>query len=269
MVRILGRGLVGVSVFAIMALTSCQKYPECSTDEECSKYATSDDPAVASQARLTPYCVNKTCQQCRGDADCPRGSACNANRCERIPGYCDGDRDCPSPQICISNRCQIECNGDSECKPGFKCEGNRCVPGAECSTDDDCPSGKRCMQGQCIPAPPQSEQKAQCFQPIYFDFDRYDIRSDAASTLQTNAECLKALPAETTMTVEGHCDERGTEEYNLSLGEKRANAAKNYLKDLGVDKKRLKSVSYGETRPVDARSNEEAWEKNRRAEFTK
>lgn len=99
---------------------------------------------------------------------------------------------------------------------------------------------------------------------IYFDTDRFNIDSQDAARLQTQAQYLARYP-QITITIEGHADERGTREYNLALGERRANAAKNYLVGLGVDASRVNTVSYGKERPVALGSNEEAWAQNRRA----
>ncbi len=101
---------------------------------------------------------------------------------------------------------------------------------------------------------------------IHFDFDKYNIRPDAAEILQRKAEWLKTHP-DVHLLVEGHCDERGTEEYNLALGERRANSTKQFLLNLGVDVSCMSTISYGEERPIDPRHNEEAWAKNRRAHF--
>lgn len=99
---------------------------------------------------------------------------------------------------------------------------------------------------------------------IFFDTDRYNIDSADAAALQTQAMYLQRYP-QLNITVEGHCDERGTREYNLALGERRANAAKNYLVSLGVSPDRIRTVSQGKERPVDTASNESAWARNRRA----
>ncbi len=103
-------------------------------------------------------------------------------------------------------------------------------------------------------------------QRIHFDFDKYNIREDQKPILIKNAEWLKAHPT-VKILIEGHCDERGTEEYNLALGEKRAKAVRDFLISLGISPDRIKIVSYGKSRPLDPRHNEEAWAKNRRAEF--
>ncbi|GIW53310.1 MAG: hypothetical protein KatS3mg081_2665 [Gemmatimonadales bacterium] len=101
---------------------------------------------------------------------------------------------------------------------------------------------------------------------IFYDFDKYNIRPDAQATLNAKAEVLRAHP-EIRVRIEGHADERGSDEYNLALGMRRAAAAKEYLVRLGLDPSRFEVVSYGEERPLDPRHNEEAWAKNRRAEF--
>ena len=99
---------------------------------------------------------------------------------------------------------------------------------------------------------------------IYFDTDRYNIDSADAAALQTQAQYLGQYP-NVTITIEGHADERGTREYNLALGERRANAAKNYLVSLGIPATRIRTVSYGKERPTALGSNEQAWAQNRRA----
>ena len=100
---------------------------------------------------------------------------------------------------------------------------------------------------------------------VYFDFDSSGIRSDARTVLKKNAESLRASGAN--VTIEGHCDERGDEEYNLALGERRANAVKSYLTDLGVSSGQLRTISYGESKPAAVGKDESAWQWNRRAEF--
>jgi len=101
---------------------------------------------------------------------------------------------------------------------------------------------------------------------IYFDFDKYDLRTDAVRGLGDNAEKMKQY-SQFKVRIEGHCDERGTVEYNLALGEKRARAARDYLASLGVPASRMRIISFGKERPVDPGHNEDAWAKNRRDEF--
>ena len=99
---------------------------------------------------------------------------------------------------------------------------------------------------------------------VFFGFDKYDLSPEAQATLERQAAWLRQYPS-ATVSVEGHCDERGTREYNLALGERRANSVKNYLVALGVDQNRINTISYGKERPAVSGSTEEAWSQNRRA----
>ncbi len=110
------------------------------------------------------------------------------------------------------------------------------------------------------------EQEQIILQSIHFDFDKYNLTDQAIATLTRNAEILLRHP-DVRIVIEGHCDERGTDEYNLALGEKRAMAARDFLVRFGIEKSRISIVSYGEERPIDPSHNEEAWARNRRAEF--
>jgi peptidoglycan-associated lipoprotein len=101
---------------------------------------------------------------------------------------------------------------------------------------------------------------------VFYAFDSSALSAEAQDQLKQNAAWLTKNTAQA-VTIEGHCDERGTPEYNIALGERRANSAKEYLSNLGVNSSRLSTVSYGEERPFDPGHNEEAWAKNRRAHF--
>ncbi len=103
-------------------------------------------------------------------------------------------------------------------------------------------------------------------QNIYFDYDKSNIRSDAREILKANAEIF-TKNSSATIVVEGYCDERGTTEYNMALGERRAQETKQYLENLGINASRIETISYGEERPLDSRSTEEAWAQNRRVQF--
>ncbi|PLX81620.1 MAG: peptidoglycan-associated lipoprotein [Desulfuromonas sp.] len=102
---------------------------------------------------------------------------------------------------------------------------------------------------------------------IHFAFDQFSLSGEARRTLTANADYLRANPG-IKVKIEGHCDERGSDEYNLALGERRAQATKDYLASLGISSSRLMTISYGEEKPLDPASNEAAWAKNRRAEFS-
>jgi peptidoglycan-associated lipoprotein len=111
-----------------------------------------------------------------------------------------------------------------------------------------------------------TQEQPSRFADVLFDFDKADLREDGKRTCQAVADFLRKNP-KTRLTIEGHCDERGTPEYNLALGERRAVAVRNYLVSLGIPKGVLSTVSFGEERPLDPGHSEEAWAKNRRAHF--
>jgi peptidoglycan-associated lipoprotein len=110
------------------------------------------------------------------------------------------------------------------------------------------------------------ELARQNLRTVFFAYDSFDLTSSSQTTLQENARWLKAYP-DLAIVIEGHCDERGTIEYNLALGEKRANTVRDYLTTLGVNRSRIRVVTYGEERPIAEGHQESAWSRNRRAEF--
>jgi peptidoglycan-associated lipoprotein len=123
-------------------------------------------------------------------------------------------------------------------------------------------------EGIAVTEIPTLQEEIASFQDrdIYFDFDKFNLTPDARKILAEKASFLNANP-EIKLKVEGHCDERGTREYNLALGERRAKSAQDYLIFLGINPNRISTISYGEERPLDPAHNEEAWAKNRRAHF--
>ena len=152
-----------------------------------------------------------------------------------------------------------------------------------------CPSSKKVAQTESVEPEPVIERSEPVAQPqrqpepevrreetrapeplslgnIYFDYDKFDLTTSARDMLASHASALRNR-AGVSIQIEGHCDERGTVEYNLALGDKRAKAVANYLASLGVERARLSTISYGKERPADSRQNESAWSKNRRAEF--
>ncbi|HEY3276478.1 MAG TPA: peptidoglycan-associated lipoprotein Pal [Syntrophorhabdaceae bacterium] len=114
------------------------------------------------------------------------------------------------------------------------------------------------------PPPPPAAAAVVALKDVNFDFDKYAIRAGDGEILKGDASWFKANPGKK-VKIEGHCDERGTVEYNLVLGQKRADSTKKYLQDLGIDGKLMDTVSYGKERPLDPGHNEAAWAKNRRA----
>lgn len=135
----------------------------------------------------------------------------------------------------------------------------------------DAPQQSRTTAPAPAPAPMRPDTTGAALQDfqnqdIYFDFDKYDLRPDARATLDKKVAFMNQSSS-VRAQIEGHCDERGTNAYNLALGERRANSAKQYMTTAGVSAGRLSTISYGEERPLDPGQNEAAWSKNRRAHF--
>lgn len=108
--------------------------------------------------------------------------------------------------------------------------------------------------------------EAKALNTVFFNYDSYQLSPESMASLKSNAEMLQADPV-FKVTIEGHCDERGSDEYNMSLGELRAHAVKTYLASLGIEQERLTVISFGEEQPVVTGKDETSWEKNRRVEF--
>ena len=116
-------------------------------------------------------------------------------------------------------------------------------------------------QAETVPEKPPG------LEPVYFEFDRWQLSDSARQTLRSNAEQIEKNPEWGMVTIEGHCDERGSDEYNLALGERRAAAVKRYLEDLGLPGKRFETVTFGEDKPAVPGHDESAWRYNRRSEM--
>lgn len=254
---------------ALAALTSgCRPdYPKCKSDDHCS-----DKGEV---------CVEGLCKQCSTDANCAEGFLCQDSACVALP-ECRADADCGEGRRCRGTKCVPQCETSRECASGEKCENNRCVAAPECTTESDCATGKGCREGKCVEvAAPntgvtapvddaEARRRAQLeacqLERVPFEFNEFALSDAARASLDRNAECIRHKNR--AVAIEGHADERGTDEYNLVLAEKRANAAKRYLAGLGLEDGKLKTVSYGEERPLDGAHNDDAWAKNRRVELS-
>jgi peptidoglycan-associated lipoprotein len=195
-------------------------------------------------------------------------------------GECKTSKDCLEQEgygkVCVEGRCQ-ECAADADCKEGFVCRQNRCVPKPQCARDADCPAGQRCEAEKCVPLPEGSAPAeparpavpAQCADTsaftIRFGFDQSTLTSESQGSLQKLADCVRQAPAKR-IVISGHADERGTTQYNIALGARRADSARKYLSDLGVASK-LDTVSFGEEKPLCSDQTEDCWARNRRDEF--
>lgn len=232
--------LLALTVSGAIALSGCPAKPkqgECKTSEDC-----------ASQEGFGKVCIEGRCQECGQDSDCMAGFSCRDNRCV------------PKPQ----------CASDSDCPAGQSCDGERCVPrqAGACGSDRDCGPGERCQDGRCAVAA-ASDVPAECADParftVQFGFDQSSLGGEAQSALQNLSECLKKSPAKR-VVIQGNCDERGTAQYNVALGSRRAESARKYLADLGVSAT-LETVSFGKEKPICNESTESCWATNRRADF--
>jgi peptidoglycan-associated lipoprotein len=218
------------------------EYPKCEKDDQCKKNKDGKD--------INEYCLFGQCQQCAKDTHCPSGQKCNKGRCE------------------------ASCTADAQCGAGQICEEAACVP-AQCTPSKTCPTGQSCETGRCKAGAatnnggtPTTPTSLNCdkHQRVQFEFNMADLTPSSREVLDNFAKCM-AANTDWKLTIEGHCDERGTTDYNLALGERRAGSVKDYIARLGVDKARIKTISYGKEKPIDPSSNEAAWAKNRRAEL--
>ncbi len=143
------------------------------------------------------------------------------------------------------------------------------APVVKPAVEEEQPKEEQPKESETKEATPKEESESKVkleFETVYFDYDKADVRSDQRDALALDAQVMKAYP-KVKVLIAGHCDERGTIEYNLALGDRRANAVKTYLVNYGIDPDRISTISYGKEKPVDPDHTEAAWAKNRRAEF--
>ncbi len=227
---------------ALGALTGCPPkpvYPNCDSDETCT------------QQNTTEVCVQGKCVECATDQNCKPGFSCQANTCAPKPECGPGLSPCGVGKKCSSGKCAVD--------PAYKPEGS-------CSANEDCPSGQECKAGRCASVEVKGVP-ACTFEPIRFDFNDANVAGPTQATLAQYAECIKKGALR--FTLEGHADERGTEEYNMVLSQRRAASVRKYLVDLGVSPGALDPIGYGENKPAINDSNDTAWAANRRVEFKK
>lgn len=239
--------ILSIGILFLVGITGCKPdYPACDGDKDCKE---------------GEFCVNKLCQQCRDNNDCKAGQTCNKGRCETGTA-CSTAADCPPGQGCKDGRCG-PCDSDAQCGPGGRCQNGKCA--RTCTTDADCPEGEECQNGLCTGPPGAGAGDAPCkLEPVYFDFNESLLTTEATSALSRNVECLK-LAAGRNVRAEGHCDARGTEDYNMALGDRRARAVIDHLKRLAADTSRVRPVSRGK---LDASgSDETGFARDRRVEM--
>lgn len=193
------------------------------------------------------------------------GGACS-------PDYpkCDTDEDCHEKEFCVNNMCQ-QCRGDQDCGPGRSCTQGACqpIPGY-CTSSRDCGQGQECKNNLCVTAaqtvlapPPPTPVEGCTIDPVYFAYDSSTLDSGARDQLSKNASCMKENNVQR-MHLTGLTDPRGTEEYNLALGDRRASSAKAYLQSLGVQGE----ITYSSMGEEFATGTDEAsWVRDRRVDF--
>lgn len=229
------------------------EHPNCKTDSQCK----SDGKAGV--------CVFGKCQECAKDSDCAVGQQCQNNMCVQA---CTSDVDCDSASHCEAGFCKANCDSDESCADGEFCYNNHCMTKVTCSDSSDCDDGFSCESSLCVQQTTMSSNAScQAEGVVFFDFDKYNINADGTATLDAVAICFKENPS-LKLLIAGHTDNRGTTEYNMSLGERRAKAAANYLTNMGVDLSHLRVISYGKEKPVDMANTEAGWAANRRSEIS-
>jgi peptidoglycan-associated lipoprotein len=232
------RALLTFASLAVFALAGCPSKPkdgECKTSEDC-----------ADQVGYGKVCVQGRCQECGLDTDCKAGFVCRANKCEPRP----------------------ECEGPADCAAGKTCQDGKCVAAAipdECGPDKACAAGMECSGGRCVAVARAAAGPCDQLQSVFFDFDESNLKPDARASLEQAAKCIKEKGGN--VKVEGNCDERGTKEYNLHLGQRRADSVKKYLTGMGIAKGNVSTVSFGKEQPVCTEASEACWQKNRRADL--
>ena len=241
------------TIFALAGLAAltvaCHpKYPKCAKDSHCHE---------------GEYCVNGMCQQCRDTGDCGAGQQCVGGACRAVGTYCATTADCAAGQVCRANTCG-PCLADSECAAGQVCSEGACIV-PECRATTDCEAGLSCVNYRCKvdAAMGASGASGACqLESVYFDFDSSELSPQARDALERSAACLNRRTDN--VVIEGHCDPRGTTEYNMALGDRRATTVRNILKGYGVPKSRLRAISKGEEEATG--DDESSWARDRRAD---
>lgn len=262
---------MSLALAVCLALTvSCKaNYPRCSGDADCLGHA--------------EVCVQGSCQECATAAHCEKKypgehRSCVGGRCERA-AECASDHDCKTDGrdfVCRDGACRPECTKAQDCPSGKTCVSQKCV--ASCAGDLDCPEDALCVSGVCTDKATALQMGRHSCHPtrpgdtialdtVHFPFNQSDLDADARAALEHAAACLRQAPKSLRVIVEGHCDDRGTQEYNLALGERRAQAVMNYLRSLGAPTDALEVVSKGENEPLCSEANDACYAQNRRVQF--
>ena len=244
-------GLILVAVFGMVLaslVASCgdkPKAPGCKSEKDCKNGL---------------KCSDNKCVECGSDADCSKGEKCSANACVAA-AECEKDDQCPSGQVCQAGKCN-PCASNAECGPGGTCTNGACQRGKKCGKNEDCADDEDCINGYCVNSGAANNDPGTCpLNTVYFGFDDSSIQASERDRLDANAQCIEKTKGKG-VYLAGHTDTSGTEEYNIALSERRAQAAADYLSRLGSDPARLQIVPKGETEQTGLGD-----EKDRRVEF--
>lgn len=256
------------AALSLFALSGCKKYPNCKKDKDC---------------QAGEKCVANLCQNCTEDADCadktPEGQptfTCNGGRCgppgqgaEGAGGGEEGDpcaarTDCLGGLACKQGVCAL-CDSDTDCSPQTcNLYSGRCSPEGQCETDDQCAIDEICDGGMCIFSGDLGTPTGPCgLDAVFFAFDSAEITPQVRDQITAAAECIQTQ--NTLVYLEAHADDRGTEEYNILLTEKRGNQVKGLLTDLGVTESNLQVIAKGDLEATGTTESERA--KDRRVQF--
>ncbi len=234
-------------VLAFAFSVSCgdtSKKPGCKVDKDCKS------PQV---------CAASKCVECTTDDQCTKGKHCSANACV-AKAQCEHDDQCAAGQVCQAGACKA-CAADAECGPGGACQAGSCQRPKKCATDSQCADDEDCKEGICHKASATITDGVCPLSTVYFSFDSASIEASERDRLDANNTCIAKTKGKAVFLV-GHTDTSGTEEYNIALSERRAQAAADYLARLGTDPARLQVVPKGETEPSALGDD-----KDRRVEF--
>jgi peptidoglycan-associated lipoprotein len=230
---ILVAALALVFGFATASCGDSSKKPGCKSDKDCKNKL---------------VCSANTCVECTDNSQCPSGKRCNANACVAAP-ECERDDQCQGGKVCQAGKCKA-CAADGEC-PSGRCTAGICAPATKCSKDGDCADDEDCVNGLCRKAGVAANSgDATCtLATVYFGFDDSNVQASERDRLTANVACVEKTKGKNVLLI-GHTDTSGTEEYNIALSERRAQAVADYMARLGSDPARLQVVPKGETEPT-------------------
>ncbi len=229
---ILVAACAGVFGFAIASCGDTSKKPGCKADKDC---------------KNNLVCAAGSCVECNTDEQCPSGRRCSAHAC--VVTECRSDDECKG-KVCQAGKCKA-CATDDECGPGRTCKAGLCEAAKQCSKSDECADDEDCVNGLCRkPGAATNPGDATCtLSTVYFAYDDSTVQASERDRLGANVACIEKTKGKNVYLI-GHTDTSGTDEYNIALSERRAQAVADFMSRLGSDPARLQVVPKGETEPT-------------------